>query len=117
MLLLAQVVADLIRKKEGELKQHLSPVLNPAGPFAGDIHRRQIEHFKQGFVARKDTFALCHFPKLTVVALDHIGCIDESSDLRRILEKGSQFCPVISPRPDNERVFGAPYLFKTIQFQ
>ncbi len=66
----------------------MSPVLHRPRPFTGDIHRRQIQHFEQHFIGRKDAFALGHFPKLPMVTLNHIRGVDELADLWRVLEKG-----------------------------
>jgi hypothetical protein len=35
----------------------------------------------------KMLFPLCHFTKLAMVALDHIGCVNELADLWRILKE------------------------------
>jgi len=35
---------DPIGEEHGQLKEHLSPVLNTPGPLTGDIHGGQVEH-------------------------------------------------------------------------
>ncbi|MNN61592.1 hypothetical protein D3C81_1768350 [compost metagenome] len=65
----------------------MSPVLHTACPFAGDIHRGQVEHFQQGFIGRKDALAFGHFPKLPMVTLDLVRRVDELADSGRYLKK------------------------------
>lgn len=83
------MLTNPIREENGELKQHLSPVLNTTRPFADDVHRREVEHFEQSFIRREDAFTLRDFAELTVVALDDVGCVDRLSNFRWIFEEGS----------------------------
>lgn len=85
---LSQVLTDTVWKENRQLKQHLSPVLNPTCPFANDIHRSQVKHLEQGFIARENTLALRDFSKLAMVTLDDVRGINELAKLRWILEKG-----------------------------
>lgn len=43
---LTQLMANPVREQNGEMKQHLSPILDASRPFASDIHGRQIEHLQ-----------------------------------------------------------------------
>lgn len=79
---LTQMVANSLREQDGELKQHLAPILDTSCPFSGDIHRRQVEHFEQCFIGRENALALRHLAKLPVVAFNHVRCIDELADLQ-----------------------------------
>lgn len=84
----------------------MSPILDTACPFACDVDRGEIEHFKQGLIRGENTFSLYHFTQLAVVTLNHICCVDEFADLRWVLEKG-----IIPPGTDDKWIFGSPHLF------
>ncbi|MDQ0195253.1 hypothetical protein J2T20_003625 [Paenibacillus wynnii] len=109
-------MTDPIWEKDRKLKQHLSPVLDAACPFAGDVDGGEIEHFKQGLIRRENAFSLRHFTQLAVVTLNHICHVDKFADFRGVLENGSEFLPIIPSGTDNKWIFGSPHLFKTVEF-
>jgi hypothetical protein len=102
------MLSDPIWKENGELEEHLTPVLDTARPFANDVHGGEIEHFKKGFIRRKYALPLRHFTKLAMVALDDVRRVDELTDLRRVLKEGRQLVPIITPGTDDEGVLRAP---------
>ena len=64
-------------------------LLSPTGPLFRNIHHSQIEHFKQAVISRKNRLGFCHFPKLTVEALNGVSGINQPSYLLRELEVGA----------------------------
>jgi len=72
--------------------------VNPAGPFPKNVLRGQIQRFEKCLVVREDAFALCDFPELAMVTLDHVGGVNDLSNFRRVFEEGREFCPVPFPR-------------------
>ena len=73
------------------------PVLTPSVPFFRNVHHRQIQHFQQAVVGRKNGFGLGDFPQLAVKALYRVGCIDQATNRFRVLEIGAQIRPVLPP--------------------
>lgn len=94
------MLPDPVGKEDGELQKNLPPVLDAACPLTCDVHGDQVEHFEQCFVDWEDALSLCYFAKLTVVALNHVGRIDEFTQFRRILKEGRKLLPVAAPRAD-----------------
>lgn len=72
----------------------MAPVSYTACPFPKNIHGGQVKHFKQGVFCREDAFSFSHFPKLPMIALDHVGCVDDFPDFRGVLEKGGDLSPI-----------------------
>lgn len=70
------MLSDSLRIEDGKLEENLAPILHAASPFAGDIHRRQVQHFEQRFVRWEAALAFGHFAQLTMAALDHVRRID-----------------------------------------
>lgn len=85
-----------VRKENRKLKQHLSPVLNPARPFTCYIHGGQVKHLEQGFVTREDTLALREFSQLPAIAHDDVRRINELADPRWVLEERCQLVPILA---------------------
>ena len=52
---------------------------------------------------------------LAMEAFDRIGCVDQVTNGRVVLEVGAQFAPVVSPRVDHQRIFLTPLLIQGIQ--
>jgi len=82
------VLADSVGEEDRELKEHLPPVLDTAGPLPDNVHGRKVEHLQQCLIGREVALALRDLTKLTMVALDDVGGVDELADLRRLLEEG-----------------------------
>ena len=72
--------------------------MNTAGPFPENVLSRQIQGFLESLVVRENAFSLCDFPELAVITFDHVGCVDNLADLRRIFEESGEFSPVAFPR-------------------
>ena len=94
----------------------LAPILAAAGPFLGDVHHGQIEHFKQTVIGGEYGFCLGHLSQLPVEVLNGIGGIDQCSDFLGILEIGGQVGPVGTLGDGDSRIFAAPFLIKGIEF-
>lgn len=52
-----------------------------------------------------------------MIALDHVGGIDQLTDFGQIFEEGREFLPVISPGADDEWIFDAPDFLESVQFE
>ncbi|MNM66670.1 hypothetical protein D3C81_781670 [compost metagenome] len=111
------MLADPVREEHEKLEEHLSPVLYTACPFAGDIDRHEIEHLDERLITWENALAFGHLAELPVIALDHIGGVDQLAKLGGILEEGGEFVPVRAPGTDDERIFGSPCFFEAIQLQ
>ena len=74
-----------------------APILPPASPLFRDVHHRQIQHFKQAVIRRKDGFRLGHFAELPVEPLNGVGGVDPPPHLLRVLEVGAEIGPVFPP--------------------
>ncbi len=70
-------MTDPVGEENRQLEEHLSPVLHTSRPFAGNVHCRQVQHLKQGFIGWENTLSLGYLTKLSVVAFDHIGRVDK----------------------------------------
>ena len=75
--------ADAVREENRKPKQDLSPVFNTSCPFTDYVHGGQL-HFEQGVIRLEDAFSLCYLAELAMVALNHIGRVDQLSDFRRV---------------------------------
>ena len=73
-----------------------APILPPAGPFFRNIHHRQIQHFEETVVRRKDRFCFRHLAELAVEALDGVGRVDKPTHLFRVLEVDAYVPDVVS---------------------
>ena len=86
-----------VSKEHRQLRVDQTPVLTPAGPFSGNVHHGQIQHFQQTVVRGKDRLGFGDLPKLAVETLDGVGGIDQPANLLGILEVGAQMYPVVPP--------------------
>lgn len=92
-----------------------SPVLNRLSPFLANARKGKIYKFFQGSIRCKYSFIFSDFTKLSVVSFHSICCVNDSSNVLRVLEVCSKFIPVVSPAFDNYRIILAPFQFKIIQ--
>lgn len=75
-----------------------APILLPTRPLFSNIHHRQIQHFQQTVVCRKDALGFCDLPQLPVKAFNRVRGIDQTADFLRIFEVGTEVGPVLPPR-------------------
>ena len=57
-----------------------APILLTTRPLFRNIHHRQIQHFQQTVVCRKDALGFCDLPQLPVKAFDRVRGIDQTAD-------------------------------------
>lgn len=77
------------------------PVLLPNRPFIRDVDHRQVQHFQQAVICRKDRLGFGHLPQLAVEALDGVGRKDQPADLLWKRNIGAQIDPFIPSRFGN----------------
>ena len=75
-----------------------APVLPTTRPLFCNIHHRQIQHFQQTVVCRKDALGFCDLPQLPIKAFDRVRGIDQTADFLRIFEVGAEVRLVFPPR-------------------
>ena len=95
--------------------RRLPPVCQWHGPFLEDIAVGQIDQFVKCVVCREDTFGLCYFTDMPVVALNGIGGVDDLTDGRSIKKIATQQLPFVSPRLDDDGIQTAPLLLKIVE--
>jgi len=83
-------------------------------PFSSDIFLNQIEQFHQGIIRTECSFGLCHFSELAMKSFDDIGCVDDLSDSRVILEILTEPFPISFSGVDNDGVFLTPGGFEFV---
>ena len=98
------------------MSQDASPVLSFSGPFFCNIDYGQVKGFQKRFLGRVGSFCLGDLPQAAVEIFDGIRCVDDFTDLSRILEKGVQFDPVVSPGLDRSRIFASPFFIDPVEF-
>ena len=62
--------------EDGQLGVNPGPVLPPASSFGRDVDHRQVQHFQQTVVCRKDRPGFGQLPQLAVEARDGVGRVD-----------------------------------------
>ena len=99
----------LLRHTLGKIDGHLgvdqAPVLPPSGPFFGNVHHSQIQHFQQAVICGKDGFGFGHLAQLAIEALNGVGGVDQPAHLLGVLEIGAEIGPVDPPGLGDFRVF------------
>lgn len=65
---------------DGQLRMDAAPVLPSTRPLFRNIHHRQIRHFQQTVICRKDALGFCDLPQLPVKALDRVRGIDQTAN-------------------------------------
>ena len=97
---------------DGHLGMDHTPVLAASGPFFGNVHHGQIQHFQQAVIGWEYRFCLGDLAKLAVESLNGVGGIDQPPYFLGILEIGAEVGPVIPPGLGDFRVFPVPALPK-----
>ena len=102
------------RKPNDQLVQNQGPMGNGGRPFFGNPLVGQVQQLPHRAGRRKGGLVFGHFPELPIVPLDPIRGINQPPNFGRIIKIGGQGRPVVFPRTDCDRIFGAPNF---IQFQ
>lgn len=105
-----------VRKENLQLRVDNPPVPAAASPLLGDIDHRQIQHFQQAVIGRKDRLGFGHFSQLSVEIFDGIGGVNQGSYFLWVLDMGRERCPVCPPGECDFRVFATPFLIEAVQF-
>lgn len=83
---IALVLSHSFFKKDEHLGVCQLPSTHWEFPVFLKVSLHQVQQFKQGHIRGKNTFAFGNLPQLTVKRLNDVGCVNNSSDLLRILE-------------------------------
>ena len=92
------LIRHALSEIDGQLRMDAAPILLTTRPLFRNIHHRQIQHFQQTVVCRKDALGFCDLPQLPVKAFDRVRGIDQTADFLRIFEVGTEVGPVFPPR-------------------
>lgn len=96
---------------------HGRPIGNRHGPFLAYVAVSGVNQFFKGGIIREPALVFCHFPYLTVIALNDIGGIDHTSYIRCEPEVLGKPFPVVLPRLDDNRIFPAPFFIQVKKFR
>lgn len=77
----------------------------------------EIGKFEQGIIIGKHTLSLGYLTYLTMIALNSIGRIDNTTNGFCVLKIPTQIIPFVTPRFDHDGILFAPFFLQIIKFK
>lgn len=89
--------------------------MNPASPFEHDILGDEIQHFEKCLVVGENGLAFGDLAQLPMVALYHIGSVNELANFWRVFKESRKLGPVALPGLNHQRIPLAPNRIEVLQ--
>lgn len=98
-----------------QLPEDFPPVGHGHVPFSRDVPGGEVEDFFQGSLRFEHLSGFGGLPYLPVEPFDGIGGVDDSPEIRRVLEIRGKVSPVVFPAPHADGIGFSPFFLQAIQ--